>query len=187
MFTESLQSISHCLILHHVNKSSSQAEVREDEEHILQDIINATDFLKEEWRQHLAKKGWKFNVSHSKTCNSRYFWVIPYKFTRLLLLITAYIASKQLENKCGHAAVDSYQYVDASKNHVGCAGYFKEKWSWVHQRGDWPSEKRHKQNFIWKQVKDKQKRKETKKLCLCLIYPYSSSSRASTGRLVEET
>lgn len=46
-FTESLQSISHCLILHHVNKSSPQAEVREDEEHVLQDIIDTADLLKE--------------------------------------------------------------------------------------------------------------------------------------------
>lgn len=48
VLTKSLQSISHCLILHHVNQSSAQTEVWEDEEHVLQDIIDTTDLLKPE-------------------------------------------------------------------------------------------------------------------------------------------
>lgn len=45
VFTESLQSISHGLILHHVDQSSAQAKVREDEENILQDVIDPSDLL----------------------------------------------------------------------------------------------------------------------------------------------
>ena len=48
VLTESLQSISHGLILHHVDQSSTQAEVREDEEHILQDVIDTTNLLEKE-------------------------------------------------------------------------------------------------------------------------------------------
>lgn len=33
--TKSLQSISHRLVLHHVNQASSQTEVREDQQHVL--------------------------------------------------------------------------------------------------------------------------------------------------------
>lgn len=47
-----------------------------------------------------------------------------------------YIASKQLQDKCGHTAVDPYQYVDARQNHVGSARDLKEEGGWVHQRGD---------------------------------------------------
>lgn len=35
VITKSLQSVRHCLILHHVNQSSAQTKVREDEEHVL--------------------------------------------------------------------------------------------------------------------------------------------------------
>lgn len=45
--TKSLQSISHCLVLHHVDQSSAQTEVWEDEEHVLQDVIDTTDLLKQ--------------------------------------------------------------------------------------------------------------------------------------------
>lgn len=48
--TKSLQSVSHGLILHHVNQPSAQTEVREDEEDVLQDVVDAADFL--EWEQH---------------------------------------------------------------------------------------------------------------------------------------
>lgn len=44
--TKSLQSVGHRLILHHVNQPSAQTEVREDEEDVLQDVVDATDFLK---------------------------------------------------------------------------------------------------------------------------------------------
>lgn len=43
--TKSLQSVGHRLILHHVNQPSAQTEVREDEEDVLQDVVDATDFL----------------------------------------------------------------------------------------------------------------------------------------------
>lgn len=48
VITESLQSVCHCLILHHVNQSPAQAEVGEDEEHVLQDVVDAADFLKKQ-------------------------------------------------------------------------------------------------------------------------------------------
>ena len=53
----------------------------------------------------------------------------------------SYIASKQLQYKCGDAAIDSYQYVHAGQNHVGRAGDLKEERGRVHQRGDGPSGK----------------------------------------------
>lgn len=62
-------------------------------------------------------------------------------------MISIYIASKQLQDKCGDTAIDSYQYVDAGQNYVSRAGDLKEKWGWIHQRGDRPSGKRHKEHF----------------------------------------
>lgn len=43
--TKSLQSISHSLVFHHVNKSPAQAEVGEDEEDRLQDVIDVLQLL----------------------------------------------------------------------------------------------------------------------------------------------
>lgn len=43
--TKSLQSISHSLVFHHVNESPAQAEVREDEEDRLQDVIDVLQLL----------------------------------------------------------------------------------------------------------------------------------------------
>lgn len=45
VITKSLQSVGHCLILHHVNQASAQTKVGEDEEHVLQDVVDTTDFL----------------------------------------------------------------------------------------------------------------------------------------------
>lgn len=44
--TEPFQGISHGLVFHHVNEPPSQAEVREDQEHRLQDIIDVIQLLK---------------------------------------------------------------------------------------------------------------------------------------------
>lgn len=52
--------------------------------------------------------------------------------------VDIYIATKELQYKCGHAAIYSYQYVDAGQNYVGRAGYLKEEWGRVHQRRDGP-------------------------------------------------
>ncbi len=46
--TKSLQSVSRSLVLHHVNESPAQTEVREDQEHVLQDVIDATNLLKKQ-------------------------------------------------------------------------------------------------------------------------------------------
>ena len=104
VLTKSLQCISHGLILHHVNQSSAEAEVREDEEHILQDVINTTNLLEEEWCQYLVV--WTLNFNN-------YLQIKTRQENNLLFLIITNIASKQFQDKCGHTAIDSYQYVDA--------------------------------------------------------------------------
>lgn len=43
--TKSLQSISHSLVFHHVNESPAQAEVGEDEEYRLQNVIDVLQLL----------------------------------------------------------------------------------------------------------------------------------------------
>lgn len=43
--TKPLQSISHGLVFHHVNKSTPQAEVGKDEEDGLQDVIDVVQLL----------------------------------------------------------------------------------------------------------------------------------------------
>lgn len=53
-----------------------------------------------------------------------------------------YIATKQLQNKSGHTAVDPNQYVDAGKDNVRSAGDLEQEGSWVHQRCDRPSKRR---------------------------------------------
>jgi len=59
-----------------------------------------------------------------------------------------YIASKQLQYKCGDAAVDPDQYVNAGENHVGRAGDLEAERGWVHQRGDGPSGERKKKIIL---------------------------------------
>lgn len=43
--TESFQSVGHGLVLHHVDESSAQTEVREDQEDVLQDVVDSSDLL----------------------------------------------------------------------------------------------------------------------------------------------
>lgn len=43
--TKSFEGISHRLVLHHVDESSTETEVREDEEDVLQDVVNSSNFL----------------------------------------------------------------------------------------------------------------------------------------------
>lgn len=78
-----------------------------------------------------------------------------------------YIASKQLQYECGDAAVDSYQYVHAGQNHIGCAGDLKEERGRVHQRGDGPSGKRwYRDGVRWDGVRKREgKRKEEPNKC----------------------
>lgn len=61
----------------------------------------------------------------------------------LLVGENIYIASKQLQNKRGDAAVDADQYVHTGQNHVGCAGDLKEEGGRVHERRDGPPARRH--------------------------------------------
>ena len=44
--TESLEGVGHRLVLHHVDESSAETEVREDEEDILQDVVDSSDLLR---------------------------------------------------------------------------------------------------------------------------------------------
>ncbi len=48
--TESLESVCHGLVFGHVDESSSQAEMREDEKHLLQDPVHLVQML--ERRKH---------------------------------------------------------------------------------------------------------------------------------------
>lgn len=43
--TQSLEGISHGLVFGHVDESSSQAEMREDEKHLLQDPVHLVQML----------------------------------------------------------------------------------------------------------------------------------------------
>lgn len=90
------------------------------------------------------------NPNHFLTCIQKPLFLPIFESTINLLLLSLnskwlrdiiYIASKQLQYKCGDAAVDSYQYVNAGQNHVGRAGDLKEERGGVHQRGDGPSAK----------------------------------------------
>lgn len=45
VFTKSLKGVGHGLVLHHVDESSTEAEVREDEEDILQNVVDSSDLL----------------------------------------------------------------------------------------------------------------------------------------------
>lgn len=45
VFTESLEGVGHRLVLHHINESSPETEVREDEEDVLQDVVDSSDLL----------------------------------------------------------------------------------------------------------------------------------------------
>lgn len=71
-----------------------------------------------------------------------------------------YIASKQLQYKCGDTAIDSNKYVNAGQNHVGRAGDLEEEWCWVHQRGDWPPVEGETQMYRWGEGKYKEDNKE---------------------------
>lgn len=43
--TQSLKGVCHSLVLGHIDESSSQAEMREDEEHLLQDPVHLIQML----------------------------------------------------------------------------------------------------------------------------------------------
>ena len=43
--TKALQRVRHGLVLHHVDEAAAQAEVGEDEEHVLQDVVDAAHLL----------------------------------------------------------------------------------------------------------------------------------------------
>lgn len=49
-----------------------------------------------------------------------------------------YLVYKQLQHKCGDAAVDPDEEVDGGQNNVGRAWNGEHKGCWVHQRGDGP-------------------------------------------------
>lgn len=63
--TKPLKGISHCLVLHHVNEASAQAEVGEDEENLLQDAVDVIEVLMEQQEMGgeagtgPAGKGWR--------------------------------------------------------------------------------------------------------------------------------
>lgn len=69
-----------------------------------------------------------------------------------------YIASKQLQDKGGDAAVDADQYVHAGQNHVGCAGDLKEEGGRVHERRDGPPARRHRDSFREASQREKKKK-----------------------------
>lgn len=54
---------------------------------------------------------------------------------------TKYLVNKQLQDKCGNAAVDADEEVDRGQNDISCAGNAEHKGCWVHQRGDGPPKK----------------------------------------------
>ena len=43
--TEAFQGVGHSLVLHHVDEAPPQAEVREDEQNVLQDVVDPSDLL----------------------------------------------------------------------------------------------------------------------------------------------
>lgn len=45
MYTESLEGVCHGLVLSHVDEPSSQAEMREDEKHLLQNLVHLVEML----------------------------------------------------------------------------------------------------------------------------------------------
>lgn len=58
--TKSLEGVGHGLVLHHVDESSSQAEVREDEEDVLQDVVDPSNLLQKR-RDHVQlRHAWAY-------------------------------------------------------------------------------------------------------------------------------
>jgi len=121
--TQSLEGVGHGLVLGHVDESSSQAEMREDEKHLLQDPVHLIQMLNRNHREHEKS------------------------ITSLLLLSRAdqwsvYLVNKQLQHEGGDAAVDPDEEVDGGQHHVGRARDGEHEGCWVHQRGDGPSERK---------------------------------------------
>lgn len=114
--TESLEGVGHGLVLHHVDESSSQTEVGEDQEDVLQDVVDASDFLQK-----------RLDRVHIRTGLGRRVSVVTH------------IVAKQLHDEGGDAPVDADEDVDAGEDHVGRAGDLEEEGGRVHQRGDGPA------------------------------------------------
>lgn len=55
--TQSLESIRHGLVFGHVNESSSQTEMREDEKHPLQDPVNFIQVLQRQYDAESVEEG----------------------------------------------------------------------------------------------------------------------------------
>lgn len=119
--TESLEGVGHRLVLHHVDESSPQAEVREDEEDVLQDVVDAADFLRRQEVEAPPAAGRTCGVGLEKARRAR-----------------THVVSEQLHDEGGDAAVDADQDVDAGEDHVRRAGDLKEEGGGVHERRDGP-------------------------------------------------
>lgn len=104
-----------------------------------------------------------------------------------------HIVGEELQHKSSHTAIDTNEEVHTSKDHIGIAGDLEHEGSWVHEGCDRPPDEAQKNNVYWLS--------SAFPLILCTIcltlcqtpppskvpYPYSRRSRASTGRLVEDT
>lgn len=60
------------------------------------------------------------------------------QYNCIVAVMQFYLIYKQLQNKRGHAAVDSDEEVDGGENNIGGAGNAEYKGCRVHQRGDGP-------------------------------------------------
>lgn len=59
--TESLERVSHGLVLDHVDQPSAQTEVREDQQHVLQDVVYSSDLLQTVQNIGRGSKGWSWD------------------------------------------------------------------------------------------------------------------------------
>lgn len=120
--TKPLKGISHCLVLHHVNEASAQAEVGEDEENLLQDAVDVIEVLMGQQGEGWGSWHWPCREGMRSPEHPK-----------------AHLVHKELQHKGGHAAIDANEEVDAGQGHVGSAGDAEEEGGWVHQGGDGPS------------------------------------------------
>ena len=124
--TESLQGVGHGLVLHHVDETPPQAEVGEDEQNVLQDVVDPADLLQNpNNRSALEPRASREDSVPGRMAGAR-----------------THVVPKQLHDEGGDAAVDADEDVDAGEDHVGRAGDGEEERRRVHQRGDGPPEGR---------------------------------------------
>lgn len=101
--TEVAEEVGHGLILGHVNQSSAQAEVREDEEHLFHDVIDVWHVLASKNKHTHTHRGMMFFLdlfSDRQTLKQSHRNAVAKAYVRSIGVITAHLSAGCSSQRC---------------------------------------------------------------------------------------